>query len=59
MHIHYVDYFTLRVNPAELPVLCVPLHQVLLPDPVGLKIEFTFDAAELQSAGPSNRPAAY
>lgn len=35
----------------EAPVPGVPLHQVFLHDPVGLKIELTFDAAELDSAG--------
>lgn len=31
---------------AELPVPGMPLHQVFLHDPTGLKIELTFDAAE-------------
>lgn len=31
---------------AELPVPGMPLHQVFLNDPTGLKIELTFDAAE-------------
>lgn len=47
------------VDWKEAPVPGIPLHQVFLHDPVGLKIELTFDAAELQSAGPSNRPVAY
>lgn len=47
------------VDWKEAPVPGMPLHQVFLHDPVGLKIELTFDAAELDSAGPSNRPVAY
>jgi len=43
----------------EAPVPGIPLHQVFLRDPVGLKIELTFDAAELAEAGPSTRPLAY
>ena len=43
----------------EAPVPGVPLHQVFLHDPVGLKIELTFDAVELAQAGPSAKPAAY
>jgi len=43
----------------EAPVPGVALHQVFLRDPAGLKVELTFDAAELAEAGPSTRPAAY
>ncbi len=34
----------------EAPVPGLPLHQVFLQDPVGLKIELTFDAAERDGA---------
>lgn len=43
----------------EAPVPGIPLHQVFLRDPVGLKVELTFDSAELAAAGPSTRPVAY
>ena len=43
----------------EAPVPGFPLHQIFLRDPIGLKIELTFDAAELAEAGPSTRPRAY
>jgi catechol 2,3-dioxygenase-like lactoylglutathione lyase family enzyme len=43
----------------EAPVPGMPLHQVFLHDPVGLKIELTFHSAELTLAGPSTRPAAH
>ena len=43
----------------EAPVPGVPLHQIFLLDPVGLKIELTFDAAELHEAGPSTKALAY
>jgi len=35
----------------EAPVPGFPLHQIFLRDPVGLKVELTFDAAELAEAG--------
>ena len=41
------------VSWQEAPVPGVPLHQVFLRDPIGLLIELTFDAAELESAGPT------
>lgn len=43
----------------EAPVPGMPLHQVFLLDPVGLKIELTFSSAELQQAGPSTKAMAY
>lgn len=43
----------------EASVPGAPLHQLFLHDPVGLKIELTFDAAELAQAGPAPQPAAY
>jgi len=43
----------------EAPVPGVPLHQIFLRDPAGLKVELTFDAAELAQAGPSTQPPAY
>ena len=43
----------------EAPVPDFPLHQIFLRDPVGLKVELTFDSAELAEAGPSTRPRAY
>lgn len=43
----------------EAPVPGAPLHQIFLLDPVGLKIELTFDAAELHEAGPSTKALAY
>ena len=46
------------VKWAEAPVPGFPLHQIFLQDPLGLKIELTFDAAELETAGPMARPAA-
>ncbi len=49
----------LNVEWQEAPVPGIPLHQVFLHDPVGLKVELTFDSAELATAGPSTRPAAY
>ena len=42
----------------EAPVPGFPLHQIFFIDPVGLKIELTFDAAEVERAGPSPKPAA-
>ena len=35
----------------EAPVPGMPLHQVFLRDPAGLRIELTFDAAEVAGAG--------
>ncbi|WP_265288785.1 VOC family protein [Verminephrobacter eiseniae] len=43
----------------EAQVPGIALHQIFLRDPVGLKVELTFDAAELALAGPSTRPTAY
>ena len=43
----------------EAPVPGMPLHQIFLQDPAGLKIELTFSAAELLQAGPSTKAAAY
>lgn len=47
------------VDWMEAPVPGMPLHQVFLHDPVGLKIELTFHSDELKLAGPSTRQAAY
>lgn len=49
----------LDIDWAEAPVPGMALHQIFLRDPAGLKIELTFDAAELAEAGPSTRPLAY
>lgn len=35
----------------EAPVPGAPLHQIFLHDPVGLKVELTFDKAEFDAAG--------
>lgn len=40
----------------EAPVPGAPLHQVFLRDPIGLQIELTFDASELEEAGPTTSP---
>lgn len=48
----------LRIDWREAPVPGMPLHQVFLRDPAGLKIELTFDAAELAEAGPATQPLA-
>lgn len=45
----------LGIEWEEAPVPGMPLHQVFLRDPVGLKIELTFDAAEL--AAPASNGA--
>src|SRR6218665_2428254 len=42
----------------EAQVPGIALRQIFLRDPVGLKIELTFEAAELALAGPSTRPTA-
>ena len=42
----------LEIDWHEAPVPGAPLHQVFLFDPTGLKIELTFDAAELARAEP-------
>jgi catechol 2,3-dioxygenase-like lactoylglutathione lyase family enzyme len=47
------------VDWMEAPVPGMPLHQVFLLDPAGLKIELTFHSDELALAGPSTRQAAY
>ncbi|MCW8175586.1 hypothetical protein D8B25_09405 [Verminephrobacter aporrectodeae subsp. tuberculatae] len=47
------------VDWQEASVPGVALHQLFLRDPVGLRIELTFDAAELALAGPSTRAVAY
>lgn len=49
----------LGVEWQEAPVPGMPLHQVFLRDPVGLKIELTFSSAELDLAGPSTKAIAY
>jgi catechol 2,3-dioxygenase-like lactoylglutathione lyase family enzyme len=49
----------LGVEWQEAPVPGMPLHQVFLRDPVGLKIELTFSSAELDLAGPSPKAIAY
>ena len=43
----------------EAPVPGMPLYQVFLYDPVGLKIELTFSSAELELADPSTKAIAY
>ena len=43
----------LGIEWGEAPVPGAPLHQIFLRDPVGLKIELTFDAAEREEAGPA------
>lgn len=40
---------TLGIKYEEAPVPGFPLHQIFLRDPVGMKVELTFDAAELKS----------
>lgn len=49
----------LGIDWQEAPVPGMPLHQVFLRDPVGLKIELTFSSAELDQAGPSSQAIAY
>jgi len=49
---------THAVEWQEAPVPGAALHQIFLRDPVGLKVELTFDAAELAGAGPSTRSVA-
>lgn len=45
------------VSWQEASVPGAPLHQVFLVDPVGLKIELTFDADELEEVGANGAPA--
>jgi catechol 2,3-dioxygenase-like lactoylglutathione lyase family enzyme len=40
----------LNVRYDEIPVPGFPLHQIFFRDPVGMKVELTFDAAELEAA---------
>lgn len=49
----------LGIEWQEAPVPGMPLYQVFLRDPVGLKIELTFSSAELDLAGPSPKAIAY
>lgn len=42
----------LGISWQEAPVPGMPLHQVFLRDPVGLKVELTFSSAELAPSGP-------
>ena len=42
----------LGVRYEELPVPGMPLHQIFLRDPIGLKIELTFDSTERQAPAP-------
>lgn len=49
----------LGIDWKEAPVPGMPLHQVFLRDPVGLKIELTFSSDELALAGPSTKETAY
>jgi catechol 2,3-dioxygenase-like lactoylglutathione lyase family enzyme len=37
----------LQIESQEAPVPGFPLHQIFFRDPVGMKVELTFDAAEL------------
>lgn len=41
----------LNVPFDEVPVPGFPLHQIFFRDPVGMKVELTFDGAELERAG--------
>jgi len=41
----------------EIPVPGFPLHQIFFRDPVGMKVELTFDAAELEAAPDDRGPA--
>lgn len=46
----------LNVKYDEIPVPGFPLHQIFFRDPVGMKVELTFDIAELEAA-PNTAPA--
>jgi catechol 2,3-dioxygenase-like lactoylglutathione lyase family enzyme len=47
----------LNVKFDEIPVPGFPLHQIFFRDPVGMKVELTFDIAELEAAPQDRAPA--
>jgi len=47
----------LNVKFDEIPVPGFPLHQIFFRDPVGMKVELTFDIAELEAAPDDRAPA--
>jgi catechol 2,3-dioxygenase-like lactoylglutathione lyase family enzyme len=47
----------LNVKFDEIPVPGFPLHQIFFRDPVGMKVELTFDIAELHAAPDGRAPA--
>jgi catechol 2,3-dioxygenase-like lactoylglutathione lyase family enzyme len=46
----------LNIKFDEIPVPGFPLHQIFFRDPVGMKVELTFDAAELEAAPADRAP---
>ncbi len=42
---------TLKIEWAEASVPGIPLHQLFLRDPIGLKVELTYDRAEIDACG--------